>query len=128
VVETVTKRDDNITQVATAPVVSKKVVTQAAPAVSVEENYLNLNFSKIVSAINEAKFYPRRARRLHIEGIVKIKFLLKCNKSVKIISVHCQKRFLKKATIKIIKDASSEFPKPPKDIEISVPIEFKLRD
>ena len=104
------------------PVPPKKISQKP----DIEKEYIKLNLSKIISCINDEKFYPRRARRLHIEGVVKVKFLLKKDGSILIKKVICNKRFLKKATQKIIKRASKYFPKPPTDIMISVPIEFKL--
>ena len=92
-----------------------------------EKDFIKLNYDKIIKAINEAKFYPRKARMLRIEGVVKVKFLLKKDGDIEILSIITNKRFLKKAVKKIIQDASGDFPKPQKDIEITVPIEFRLR-
>ncbi|NPA73632.1 MAG: TonB family protein [Epsilonproteobacteria bacterium] len=122
------KKDVNITKIVKTPIVVKKTKIVSAPTISAKQQYLKVNFSKIASAINDAKFYPKKARKLHIEGTVKIKFLLKHDKTVKILDVSCNKRFLKKAAIKIIQKASTEFPPPPKDIEINIPIEFRLKN
>ncbi|MFK5881258.1 MAG: TonB family protein [Sulfurospirillum sp.] len=90
--------------------------------------YLKYNYKKILSSIKDSKFYPRRAKKLHIQGAVKIKFLLKKDGSVVIEELISKKRFLKKATKKIIEKASIYFPRPPEDLSIKITLVFKLQD
>ncbi len=123
-----TSKEDNITNKSTTPLTSHIKKPATTSTVNDKSKYIHTNLSKIISAINEAKFYPKKARILHIEGLVKVEFLLRKDKTIKIVSIQTNKRFLKNATIKIIKNASKEFPKPPENINISVPIEFQLRN
>ncbi len=95
---------------------------------NIKAKYLKLDFSKILQAIEDAKFYPKKARMLDIEGDVKVEFILEKNGNVRIIKAETNKRFLKKAAIEIVKKASSEFPKPPENVDISVTIKFRLAE
>ena len=116
----------NISQKNTIVLPRKKLHPVLPHKIDIKAKYINLNLKKITSAINNAKFYPYRARKLHIEGDVKVRFLLRKDGSIKIEQVKAGKRFLKKASVKIIKNASSDFPKPPENIQISITIVFKL--
>ncbi len=107
------------------------VTKKSKIAITTKEEHMHkefskLNLSKILASIDDEKFYPRRARKLHIEGIVIIKFLLKKDGSVKILNISSNQKYLKKASIKILNRASKFFPKPSKDTIIKVPIEFRL--
>ena len=125
----ISKIDQNTTKISQKNSVAlprKKLHPILPHKADIKAKYINLNLKKITSAINDAKFYPYRARKLHIEGDVKVRFLLRKDGSIKIEQIKTVKRFLKKASAKIIKNASSDFPKPPENIQISVTIVFKL--
>lgn len=113
------------------PVIEKPVYHQLAAkrpqtVETAKAKYLKINFSKILKAINDAKFYPRKARMLDIEGDVKVEFILRKDGKIKIIKAITNKRFLKQAAVKIVQMASADFPKPPDDIDIGVTIKFRL--
>ena len=95
---------------------------------TVKAKYLKINFSKILKAINDAKFYPKKARMLDIEGDVKVEFTLTKDGKIKIVKAITNKRFLKRAAIKIVQMASADFPKPPEDVDIGVTIRFRLNE
>lgn len=105
------------------PVKSKQ---ETIPKKNEKKEFLRKHLYEIRALINKNIKYPRRARKLHIEGIVKAKFKLFKNGRLSNISILKGHKFLKKATIKAIKKASYNFPKTLSDIEIIVPIEFKL--
>ena len=100
--------------------IAKKIV------INEEKLYIDKHLVEIRNHILKNVKYPRRARKLSIEGVVKVKF--KISKSgdvydIKIISGH---KLLQKATIKAITKAADDFPKTNKSIEIIIPIEYKL--
>lgn len=97
-----------------------------SPKVNLKAEYLKYNYQKIRTSIQELQYYPRRARKLHIEGEVKVKFLLKKDGSVEIKEIECKKRFLKKATRRTIERASNSFVKPPKDVMIHITLVYRL--
>ena len=128
---TITKKQDvNISKKITPPkvVFQKRPIVKevVVPKVDIKQKFIKLNTDKIIKAINEEKYYPRIARKRHIEGVVRVSFLLKKDGSVIIKEVKTDKRYLGSAAKKTIKKASSYFPKPPKDILFHIPIEFKL--
>ncbi len=120
-------------QSAKKPVIEKPVYHQSntkqpQTVETAKTKYLKINFSRILKAINDAKFYPRKARMLDIEGDVKVEFTLTKDGKVKIIKAVTNKRFLKQAAVKIVQTASADFPKPPEDIDIDVTIRFRLNE
>ena len=128
---TITKKQDvNISKKITPPkvVFQKRPIVKevVVPKVDIKQKFIKLNTDKIIKAINEEKYYPRIARKRHIEGVVKVSFLLKKDGSVIIKEVKTDKRYLGSAATKTIKKASIYFPKPPEDILFHIPIEFKL--
>ncbi len=110
------------------PVYHKSSVKRTQMTETVKAKYLKINFSKILKAINDAKFYPKKARMLDIEGDVKVEFTLTKDGKIKIVKAITNKRFLKRAAIKIVQMASADFPKPPEDVDIGVTIRFRLNE
>lgn len=90
------------------------------------KEYLSKHLSLIRKYIKQNVHYPKSAKRLNIEGIVKVKFTLHSNGIVDNIVILSGHKRLKKSTINAVKYASSSFPKVKKDITISLPIEYKL--
>jgi len=99
---------------------------EALSSSNTKREFINRNYRKIVQAINEAKYYPRIARKRGIEGVVRVKFVLFTNGSVSIREIETSQKYLGKAAKEAIKKASIYFPKPSQDIEFSIAIEFKL--
>ena len=110
------------------PVYHQSSVKRTQTTETAKAQYLKINFSRILKAINDAKFYPKKARMLDIEGDVKVEFTLTKDGKVRIIKAVTDKRFLKQAAIKIVQMASADFPKPPEDVDIGVTIRFRLNE
>jgi protein TonB len=115
-----------VTQVQTAPTIEKKQVTQAVPKVDERKEYLSKHLAQIRSLINQNVNYPRRAKKLSIQGVVTARFRILENGTVENITIINGHKFLQKATIEAIENASKYFPKVTKSIEIQIPIEYKL--
>lgn len=88
--------------------------------------YLDKHLAQIRNLINQNVKYPKRARKLSIEGIVIAKFKINENGQIENITIIEGHKFLQKATIEAIQEASKSFPKTNKSIEIQIPIEYKL--
>jgi periplasmic protein TonB len=101
----------------------QKVVTHK---IDEKKEYLSKHLSQIRNLINQNVKYPTRARKLSIQGIVTVKFKINSNGTVENITILDGHKFLQKATIKAIQNASKYFPKVTKSIEIQIPIEYKL--
>jgi protein TonB len=91
-----------------------------------KKEYLDKHLALIRKLINENVKYPKRARKLSIEGTVIARFKISENGIVDNIEIIEGHRFLQNATIEAIQEASKNFPKTNKSIEIQIPIEYKL--
>jgi len=92
-----------------------------------KQEYLILNKSKIKEAIQRAKRYPSMAKKLHITGVVKVRFKLHPNGDVTDIRTLGAHKILQKSARNTIKEASPEFPKPNQTVDVSLNIAYKLR-
>lgn len=82
---------------------------------------------KIRSIIKQHTKYPKRARKMSVKGIVKIKFTILRTGSITNIKIVSGHRLLNKSAIKTIQNASKYFPKPKENIDLQIPIEYKLK-
>lgn len=92
-----------------------------------EEIYVKNNLDKIAALIHENLYYPRRARKRGIEGVVVVSFHLTKEGDVtaaKIISA--KQSILGRAALRTINELSGEFPKPSEELTLTVPIHYKL--
>lgn len=94
--------------------------------IDIKKDYLSKHLHLIRKQIKKNVHYPKSAKRLKIQGIVKIRFTLHSNGSVDNIVILSGHSRLKKSTINAVKDASSSFPRVKKDITIELPIGYKL--
>ena len=88
--------------------------------------YLDENLVRIRNLINQNVKYPKRARKLSIEGIVTVKFKILENGTIENLIIIDGHKFLQEATIEAIQEASKNFPKANTSIEIQIPIEYKI--
>ena len=96
------------------------------PVVDEKKEYLDKYLSQIRDLINQNVKYPPKAKKLSIEGTVIVKFKITQNGDVEDITIIDGHKFLQDATIEAIEEASRNFPKTNKSIEIQIPIEYKL--
>ena len=123
------KIDKNVTKtdILQKTSISKKALVKKAPAESKEDLYLKELLKKIKVAIEKNRYYPKIAKRLKKEGVVKIEFVLSAKGEIKDIKiVQKSHSILNKSAVKTVKKASIYFPKPKKEIKIVVPIEYRL--
>lgn len=85
-------------------------------------------FIKIKNEIVKNVTYPRTARKLGQQGVVKVEFVLDKN-GLKSYGLKKQSHFssLNAATLKALKNASSNFPKVDSEYQISLDIAFELK-
>ncbi|GGD37455.1 hypothetical protein GCM10012288_09500 [Malaciobacter pacificus] len=107
------------------PVISKKAIN-TVPKVNAKQEFLNKHLSQIRNLINENIKYPKRARKLKIQGLVTVKFKILKDGKLGEIQIIDGNKFLRKSTIEAIKRAANNFPKTTTDIEIKIPIAYKL--
>jgi protein TonB len=92
-----------------------------------EEEYIKVNTQKIAQLIQENLSYPISARRKGVTGLVVVKFCLSVDAKVSNIRVvESSSEVLSRAAIKTIEDLSEKFPKPNREVNLSVPINYSL--
>ncbi|WP_419764883.1 MAG: energy transducer TonB [Arcobacter sp.] len=91
-----------------------------------KEEFLDAHLQKIVQLIQKNVIYPKRAKRLNIQGKVFILFKISINGEITELKGVSGHRLLIKSALKAIEKASKTFPKVKKEITIKVPIEYKL--
>ncbi len=103
----------------------KPIVSLSKP--TVQEVYIDKNLQKISQLLSENLYYPRRARKRGIEGVVNVDFTLDTDAVVSDIDVTSSSDdILSRAAIKTLENLSGEFPRPKETLRLSVPIHYSL--
>lgn len=131
--------DRTVQKVATAEAESKEQsVVKAAPSLSEPEKavplvqsgdrYVQEHIATIAALLKEYLYYPRMARKRHIEGEVLAVFTLQADGTVRDVSVKKHARaMLDNAAIRTIESLSGRFPHPEGTMTLEVPIRFVLK-
>ncbi len=102
----------------TTPVVKKNYTKE----------YLDKNIAKIRALIQENIYYPRKARKRHIEGTVILRFQITIEGIIKDITVISSDHdVLTNAAKQVLILIEDQVPKPKENITITLPISYKLR-
>jgi len=112
----------------TESIVEEKVQTKAvAPPLTAQKMYVKENLAEIIELLRENLYYPRRARKRGIEGEVILKFKLATTAEVSDVKVVSSKSdILSRGAIRTVEDLSFKFPKPSEELDLKVPIFYKL--
>jgi len=103
------------------------VESQEEKAIAQEQQYMDENIKKIVRLLSENLYYPRSARKRGVVGEVIVKFSLSKDATVSKIEIISSKSdILSRAARKTIEELSGEFPKPPEELVLHVPINYEL--
>lgn len=105
------------------------VIQPSSPPVNVEEQYLDDHLSTIRDILVKYRKYPSQAVRLKQEGSVKVTFRLKQNGEVEDIRVVGSSGYelLDEDALALIQKTADYFPKPPKSVRITVPLNYALK-
>lgn len=97
--------------------------------VDVEEQYLDDHLSTIRDILVKYRKYPSQALRLKQEGAVKVTFRLKQNGEVEDVRVVGSSGYeiLDDDAMALIQKSAGYFPKPPKAVRITVPLNYALK-
>ena len=108
------------------PKVTHTPITQN---VNVEKEFLDAHLGEIRALLIQNLKYPRNAQRLKMQGEVRIGFRLKSDGSVENIEVIQSSGFelLDEDAKALIKNTAPQFPKPTKNISLSIPLSYLLR-
>ncbi|RUM62478.1 MAG: hypothetical protein DSZ03_06705 [Sulfurimonas sp.] len=104
-------------------------VPTAVTTSSIQERYLDEHLEVISQLLRRHLYYPKRARKRHIEGSVVIVFTLLPNGNIGTVDVKksSSRTILDRAAIKTILKLSGKVPQPSQAITIEIPIRFRLR-
>ena len=85
--------------------------------------------ARIRAIVMRHRHYPRIARKLHYEGVVKLRFTITESGSVRDVRIVAPSKHavLDRAALATLKEAAKEFPPPPRKMEIVLPLEYRLR-
>ena len=107
-----------------------KVITPPSPLpVNIEREFLDAHLGEIRSLLLQHLKYPPNARRLKMQGEVRVSFLLNTDGSVENIKVVQSSGFdiLDEDAMRLIEKTASLFPKPTKQVRINAPLGYVLR-
>jgi len=94
----------------------------------IKQKFIDDNMFIIAHLLQENLYYPRRARKRGITGVVLVKFSIDINGEVDSVKVEKSSNdILSRAAIKTIENLSGEFPKPKEKLVLSVPINYELK-
>lgn len=123
IVEIVPKKLSKIEKPTVGQKVDDSKLMQEVP----KDDYVEINMQKISQLLKENLYYPISARKRNITGSLKVSFTLGIDAKVYNIKVvESENDILSRAAIKTIEDLSTKFPKPTKELTLSVPINYNL--
>lgn len=99
------------------------------PAVNIQAQYEEENLGRIRTLLLERLKYPKNALRLRQQGDVVVTFTLSPSGDISTLSVTKSSEFemLDEAARTLIISTASAFPKPSKNVRITLPIEYKIQ-
>lgn len=111
------------------PVTLTPFPPQALQPVNVEEQYLDDHLTTIRDLLVKYRKYPNMAVRLKQEGNVRISFRLRHNGEVEDIVVLSSSghEILDENAVSLIHKMAEHFPRPPKAVRITVPLNYSLK-
>ena len=104
------------------------VAKPVKPSSTPEQRYIKAHIETIMGLLRKNLYYPKMARRRHIEGKVMVRFTLKVDGSLSDIEIlTADKRILADAAIETIERLRGKFPLPSEFLVLDVPIYYSLR-
>jgi len=107
---------------------AKEIAKPVTPKTTPKEHYIKSNISEIMSLLRKHLYYPRMARKRHIEGKVVVEFELLVDgtiQNIKVIEAH--RDILGRAAVTTIERLEGKLPKPSEKLLLSVPIMYRLK-
>lgn len=98
------------------------------PSIDHQRAYEEENLARIRSLLLQNKIYPKNAKRLKQQGVATVTFSVSPDGEVStLITKSSGFEMLDDAARLLIKTTAPQFPKPEKTVQITIPIEYKLR-
>jgi len=110
------------------PAAQEKVEAPPTPESTPEERYVKAHISEIMVLLRKNLYYPRMARKRHIQGKVMVRFELLPNGEIRNITIEEAKReILGNAAVTTIERLEGKFPPPSETLTLHVPIMYQLK-
>ena len=101
--------------------------TESVPSKTYTQIYQDQYLQKIIVLLQENLYYPRRARKMGIEGRVFISFKLLINQNITDIKVlESTHDILSRAARRTLENLQGKLPQPNEDLTLKIPIIYKL--
>ena len=105
----------------------KNIAAPATPKSTPEDLYVKAHISEIMSLLRKNLYYPRMARKRHMQGKVMVRFELLTDGSIRNITIlEAKKKLLAKAAVTTIERLEGKFPIPSERLILHVPIMYQL--
>ena len=106
----------------------QKIAKPATPESTPQELYVKAHISEIMALLRKHLYYPRMARKRHMQGKVLVRFELLTDGSIRNITILESKReLLGKAAVTTIERLDGKFPLPDETLVLNVPIMYQLK-
>jgi protein TonB len=110
-----------------APAAQQAVEMPLEEHVSPEDAYIEAHMAEIMALLRDNLYYPRMARKRHIEGKVTVRFeLLKNGEIENITVVEAERDILARSAVTTIERLDGKFPLPSERLILNVPIMYNL--
>ena len=112
---------------AAVPPVQTEAASETAETVSSEDLYIEAHIDEIMALLRNNLYYPRMARKRHMEGRVLVRFELHENgeiRNIEVIEAECD--ILANAAVTTIERLEGKFPRPEEALTLDVPIIYQL--
>jgi protein TonB len=111
-----------------SPAAVEKVEAPVTPESTPEDIYIKAHISEIMALLRKNLYYPRMARKRHMEGKVVVRFELMKDGSIKnIVIVEAERELLGRAAVTTIERLEGKFPTSSEVLLLNVPIMYKLK-
>jgi len=101
--------------------------TEKTEKVSPEDAYIEAHLEEIMALLRKNLYYPRMARKRHIEGRVMVRFELLENGKIRNITItESEREILASAAVTTIERLEGRFPLPAERLVLNVPIIYSL--
>ena len=111
-----------------SPAAVEEVQTPPTPESTPEDIYIKSHISEIMVLLRKNLYYPRMARKRHMEGKVVVSFELMQDGSIQNITiVEAERELLGRAAVTTIERLEGKFTKPSEVLLLHVPIMYRLK-
>ncbi len=115
-------------RVSLSKVAKEAIAKPTTPQSTPEDIYVKAHISEIMALLRKHLYYPRMARKRHMQGKVMVRFELLTDGSIRNITIiEAKRELLGKAAVTTIERLEGKFPLPSETLVLHVPIMYQLK-